>query len=119
MVKCAKCSKEIKTNDDLLVASYFLIPKPYHKECHSNILLKGIYPPLFNTAINVSWGRMILGLGLVFIIFAAYFFILSSKGMLENPIVLVISIFVFLFIFVLPIAERVYSYHKFEKKIEG
>ncbi len=118
MITCSKCSKEIKTKEDLVVAPYFLIPKPYHRECYADILLKGVYPPLFKSAINVSWIRVIAGLGLVLVLYVAWLYIVSTKGMLENPLILGFSIFIFLFLFVLTLVERLYSHFKFESKLK-
>jgi len=118
MVTCSKCSKEIKTKEDLVVAPYFLIPKPYHRECYADILTKGLYPPLFKSAINVSWLRVIAGIGLFLILFLAWIFIVNSIDLLGNPLILVFTILIFLFVFVLSLVERLYSYFIFESKLK-
>ena len=122
MVNCSKCSKEIKTKDDLVVAPYFLIPRPYHRECYSKILTHGIYPPFFSTPINVpiTLPRMmisLLGIGIFGAIVIVWFFLMSGKGLLGHPIILATLVLI-LFAFVLGIAQRVYSYFVFEKKLK-
>ncbi len=118
IISCSKCSKEIKTKENLVVAPYFLIPKPYHRKCYVDILTKGIYPPLFSSPINVSWIRVVYGLVVVGALYLVWLFIVSSRGMLENPLILGFSVFIFLFVFVLTVAERLYSHFKFERRLE-
>ena len=101
-----------------MVAPYFLIPKPYHRECYADILLKGLYPPLFKSAINVSWIRVIAGLVLVLVLYAVFWYAVGTKGLLDNPLILGFGIFLFLFLFVLTLVERLYSHFKFESKLE-
>ena len=118
MVLCSKCSKEIKSKNDLIVASYFLIPKPYHRKCHSDILLKDFYPPLFNVAINVSWARTVTGLAIVLVLFIAYNIVLANEGVLQEPVIMAFNVLIFLFVLVLPLVERIYSHYFFEKKLK-
>lgn len=118
MVRCAKCSKGINSKEDLVVASsWLLVPKPYHRECYSDILLKGAHPPLFSNAINVSWLRVAAGLGLFGILFAAWLYIVYVRGVISNPLIQLIGAAIFLFVFVLTLAERVYSHFMFESKL--
>ncbi len=117
MVICTKCSKEIKTREELVVAPYFFIPKAYHRTCYSDILLKGAYPPLFKNAINISWARTILGLGIVIVLFVVYNLFLATEGLLQEAVIVAIDIFIFLFLIAFPIAERLYSHFAFESKL--
>lgn len=118
MLTCKKCKKEIESKGDLSVgALHFLIPKPYHKKCFKETVASYPIRRYFWTRVSPSWTEQIIGILIGLVIFIGWVFFMNGRGLIENPLVVAISIFIFLFLVILPVIEKAYSFSKYEKKL--
>ena len=117
-VLCHSCKKPIHTNDDLITSFYFFKIRPYHSSCYSKNLksLRTIF--LKNYPINSIAATFYIAftsiLGLIFLAIAIKSIIEGDEDLLSW---IIMSIIILLLFIILPIFVRLYSYYKFEKKL--
>lgn len=104
MIPCARCSKPIRTKEDLKTYSFLrlLLPKPYHRKCYDEIKFgfripwEKVYPVAF-----VAWVLLVV--------------VLIAIGE-QAPAAF--ALFLLALAVVLWIIERLYVRIKFEDKLE-
>ncbi|UOQ45170.1 hypothetical protein MUN89_04240 [Halobacillus salinarum] len=104
-VYCRRCSRQIKTKDNLVVAGVLFVMVPYHKECFAKELRGPAVLFINNQPINSWVGNLLTLLGLL--LFAGV--LLFVEGLAKWLSLL----------FLLPVIYRLLAYYLFERRLSG